>query len=183
MRLFLSVPVPSTLAHPPALACLRDRFPEGRWTLPVQWHLTVKFLGETPSAKVKAVVSAASDVARRTPCFDIALGSFGIFPENPNVLWTAVDTGAGPLARLARELESTLEPLGFSAEKRAFRPHVTLARFRSSLRSLPSDLPRLWVGGFEAKALDLMESRLDGDGAIYRRVEGMALGLASKARF
>lgn len=176
MRLFLSVPVPSTIAPPPAYARLRERFPEGRWTSPAQWHITLKFLGETPSAGVDAVLMAARAVARRTPSFEIALGSFGVFPENPDVLWAGVETGKEPLTRLARDLESVLEPLGFPAEKRGFQPHVTLARFKPPLRNLPSELPPLWIGGFQAKEMDLMESRLGRDGSTYRCVERMALG-------
>lgn len=130
-----------------------------------------------------AVLMAARAVARRTSSFEIALGSFGVFPENPDVLWAGVETGKEPLTRLARDLESALETLGFPAEKRAFRPHVTLARFKSPLRGLPSELPPLWIGGFQAKEMDLMESRLGLDGLTYRCVEGMAFGAVPEKHF
>jgi len=159
---------------------LRDRFPEGRWIPSGQWHLTLKFLGETQGANVEAVVNAARVVARNTSSFDITLGSIGFFPETPDVLWAAVETGEEPLARLARDLESALDPLGFPRESRSFQPHLTLARFKFSLGSLPADFPRPWTGGFTAKGLDLMESRLGRNGSTYQCVEKMVLGGASE---
>ena len=45
--------------------------------------------------------------------------------------WLGVGEGAEPLAALAESMEAQLGPLGFPREKRAFTPHVTVARIKA----------------------------------------------------
>src|SRR5207245_7411930 len=46
-----------------------------------------------------------------------------------NVVWVGVE-GAEPIARIAAELEGSLESLGFTRERRPWKAHVTLARVK-----------------------------------------------------
>src|SRR2546430_14048032 len=46
-----------------------------------------------------------------------------------NVVWVGVE-GAEPIGRIAADVEASLESLGFAAERRPWKAHVTLARVR-----------------------------------------------------
>jgi 2'-5' RNA ligase len=87
-------------------------------------HITVAFLGELTAAGLKA--------ARGVPpidvgAFDLALDTIGIWPDS-RVLWLAPRSLPTELEELEARLWDKLAALGFEAEDRIYRPHVTLAR-------------------------------------------------------
>jgi 2'-5' RNA ligase len=85
-----------------------------RWSAPVHWHVTLGFFGaDEPAARVDWL---AGRLAGR-PAPRVRLTGAGTFP---GVLWLGVE-GEG-LAELA-------EAAGSGLEDRAYRPHLTLARF------------------------------------------------------
>src|SRR5258708_18640390 len=94
-------------------------------------HLTIKFIGEAEPAPI---ANALATVPFSAP-IDIAIDGVGNFP---NVLFAKVNAPAS-LAELAAAIEHSLVPLGIAAEKRAFTPHLTLARRREGGR-LPLSL-------------------------------------------
>lgn len=98
MRLFIAVNL-STEAHD-AIQSAIDEFPvknpPWRWVSPDNWHLTLKFLGETPAAQLESLNAALYDVARRHDVFEMSLGAFGGFPNlrSPRVLFYNIERGA-----------------------------------------------------------------------------------------
>ncbi len=62
--------------------------------------------------------------------FDITLAGAGAFPagRRPRTLWLGIARGAEELAALVRGLDGPLAPLGWPADARPFRPHLTVAR-------------------------------------------------------
>ena len=102
--------------------------------------------------------------------FTLGLSGVGVFP-NPHaarVLWVGVDDPSGACAPLARDLEFALAPLGFTPEKRAFRPHLTLARFKNPARVQEEVLEyKPEPVSFEVTQITLFQSRLRPEGAEY----------------
>jgi 2'-5' RNA ligase len=145
------------------------------WTRPEGIHLTLKFLGEVESntlPQVKSVVEQAALVEKK---FRITTDKAGVFPHphRPRVLWIGIKEGVEPSGRIASFLEEKLEPLGYPREERAFNPHLTLGRVRSSknieplmeyffhqLNVEPMIIP--------AEALSLYQSVLTPSGAEYQ---------------
>ncbi|MBW3603286.1 MAG: RNA 2',3'-cyclic phosphodiesterase, partial [Actinobacteria bacterium] len=76
----VEVPGPVRAAVDDALAPLRRRWPDLRWSDPAGWHLTVAFLGALPAARVAAARLALGAAAAVCPPFttrlDGGLGSF-----------------------------------------------------------------------------------------------------------
>lgn len=62
---------------------------------------------------------------------------------------------------------------GFAPETRSFRPHLTLARFKTPAR-LP-ELPAVDLGAARLERLHLMRSDLRPEGARYTVVDGWSL--------
>jgi 2'-5' RNA ligase len=184
MRLFVAVNFDDTVRG--AIRTALDNFPIAnppwRWTAPPTWHVTIKFLGETPRDDLNAIVNALESVRTRHASFHVALGKFGAFPNlrAPRVLFYDVETGEEKLAALADDVDQALaEAIGVERETRAFHSHVTVARIKEPLpRELVASLtrvPALSHPVTRVASFDLMESRLERTGAQYSVVKKFAL--------
>jgi 2'-5' RNA ligase len=178
MRAFIAIELPetirSTLRRKQAL--FRSVSPDARWTEPEGIHLTLKFLGEVPDPRVKEVCGRLKNLGP-FEAFIMQLKGFGFFPDarRPRVLWVGVET-LSSLSRLAEQIEEAMQGIGFARENRAFRPHLTLARFRvprpqPALEALFVQQQAQELGNFEASEFYLFESKLSPQGAEYRMVE------------
>ncbi len=112
---------------------------ELRWVQSSQLHLTLAFLGEVSDSRVDAVVrSFAGPVPLAT--FEIVLAGLGVFPARgaPRAVWIGVREGESALRSLHGEIVRRVREagVGVEAEEGAYRPHLTLARFK---RSRPAD--------------------------------------------
>lgn len=156
LRLFIAVPTPPSVrtAAEGVIARLRGAG-DVRWVTGDRLHLTLKFLGETPSEKVPAIVEAAGKKSNKFSPFVVELGGVGAFPNirKPQTLWLGIGGQVEPLVRLAAEVEQALAEIGFPPEGKPFRPHLTLGRVKSprGLRELARKLEHL-AGSQEASA-------------------------------
>ena len=123
----------------------------------------------------------------RTSPWKCSFRGVGFFPNasRPRVIWCGVQA-SNNLAPLAADIETALEPLGISAEDRAFVPHLTLARFKPSRsarrrRSHPRRAKRCGLplrrmaerefGSSRETEFHLFESITKPGGAEYRKIE------------
>ena len=88
--------------------------------------------------------------------------------------WAGME--APTMQNLAEELDSKMERLGFEKEKRAFRPHITLARARdsridSSLVAAAAKYAEYDFGSFTVDRMFLFKSILKPTGAVYERLK------------
>jgi 2'-5' RNA ligase len=157
-------------------ASFRSVSPEARWTNPEGIHLTLKFLGEISEAKVREV-SAALKSLDRFERFTVAVKGFGFFPgaQRPRVFWAGVEAPAN-LIQLAEQVDEAMQRIGFAREERAFRPHLTVARFKvpqpqPALQALLAQEGEQELGNFVVSEFFLFESKLSPRGAEYRKVE------------
>jgi len=94
------------------------------------------------------------------------------------VFWAGI--AATPnLAEMAAEIERRMETLGIPREQRAFRPHLTLARFTSEdglarLRAELAQVGPLEFGSARMGEFHLYQSVLQRGGAQYTRVATFA---------
>jgi 2'-5' RNA ligase len=138
---------------------------------PENLHVTLVFLGERPVAELDAISTAlheAAAVASR-PVFSVVR-----YRETRTVGMVVLEEEDGAAARLQADLAGRLERLGvFRPERRAWLPHVTVARFRvpPRLRPAPPALGR--VSPSEAASYT---SRLRRNGAQYEIRESVPLG-------
>lgn len=117
-------------------------------------HLTLKFLGETRPADLAAIGRILAEVTSRHAVHEVDLTGVGAFPrpERPSVIWAGI-APQDPVRALAAELAAELEPLGFPPERRAFHPHITLARVKGRPPAGLADLFDLYGGEVFGKSL------------------------------
>jgi len=103
-----------------------------KWVRPGSLHLTVVFLGDVDEASISSVKRAAADVCRAFAPFRLRVSGTGFFPNprRPRVIWLGLDGDVEPMGRFRDALQEALAPLGFAPERRPFRPHLTMGRFR-----------------------------------------------------
>lgn len=181
LRLFVAFDVPEEArrALQDVIAPLRERFSGIRWTKIENQHVTLKFLGWVPAAQREDIVEVCRDVSSRSAPALLSLTELGIFPgpKRARVLWAGIDDPSGLTSRLAADLDARFQPLGFEPEKRAFTPHLTLARSKrpQSVGELPQVPPEL-RGTFRLEDLRLYRSRLSPKGARYEVIDRFLLG-------
>ena len=148
-----------------------------QWANPEGMHLTLKFLGNIPSAGVEPLLDCLQPVASGTGPFPLHLAGLGMFPNRrrPRVLWAGVGGDLDALSRLQQATEDAITAQGYPPEQRPFRPHVTLGRPRRSVSdaqlsrigAVVSDLiPPLPVG-WQVGSVEVMQSELHPSGARY----------------
>jgi 2'-5' RNA ligase len=101
-----------------------------RWVRPEGVHLTLRFLGPTPRARVPAAIAAVEAAAAGLGPFTVRISGAGAFPRlsAPRVLWLGVAADPGRLADLAACLDERLAAAGWPPQDRPFDAHLTLAR-------------------------------------------------------
>lgn len=180
LRLFVGARVPKSHLErvEEVVAGFRDKLHDARWVQLENQHLTLKFLGTTYSDRLNAVNEVCAAVARGRFPATMSLTDLGAFPsvKRARVLWVGMDDPEALLSGLADDLAHRFEPLGYEPEKRAYSPHLTLARFKvpARLEGLLPALPSLEQ--FSIDAIELMRSRLSRSGARYEIVETFPLG-------
>jgi 2'-5' RNA ligase len=184
MRTFVAV-FPPLEVRREALSWAKRRSSDDRvrWTSPENVHLTLKFLGNVEAEAFGSIRAALGEVCAQHAPFDAALAELGAFPSarRAKTLWIGAGEGSDRLRSLAADVDNALAPLGFVREKRPYVPHLTLGRARG--RPLHLNLPSgAEVARFRVRRVELAESRLAAEGAIYRTVGGFALGQTPEYR-
>jgi len=135
-------------------------------------HLTLKFLGYVENNLLPEIDEQLKIAASKHFPFDIRLDHLGAFPSKRQgrILWIGSESNK-QLESLATDLDNALSKFGFEPEKRAFKVHLTLARFKK-----PADLTEILEAPIEVvseKISDfaLFESKLSSKGAQYRVIE------------
>ena len=148
-----------------------------RWVRPESIHLTLKFFGDIRPEVIESISAVAGKAATEVGPFELAIGGTGVFPDmnRPRVVWLGMDGEVERLASFQKGLERALAEIGFPAEARPFRPHLTLGRIRSPKG--PSGLAealeqaKMDAGAkFTATGLCLFKSDLTPRGAVYTRL-------------
>lgn len=126
-RLFVAIRFPGHVED--ALADIATDVPGASWSPSVQYHLTLRFIGDPGHLDLDDVDRALRSV--RAPAFPLDLAGTGHFPlrGKPETLWVGVGENAA-LASLRNRVEAALVRAGLPPEGRKFHPHVTLANVK-----------------------------------------------------
>ena len=156
---------------------------DARWVKPENIHLTVVFMGNINSDDLGRLTAEVEDVCSGYGIFDIALKGMGCFPNRhrPRVLWMGLDGNLDRMSRFRDDLQESLKAFGIKGERRGFKPHLTLARFRS-MRKTGSELEDILKvyealeSTFESVSeLFLFKSELKPGGAVYTKLKSWPL--------
>lgn len=103
--------------------------------------MTLKFLGDTPAAKVDALAVGLNDAVRAHAVTELVTHQLGAFPSTraPHVVWVGAEGDVAGVQALVEAVDTTAAAFGFDIEKRVYRPHITLGRWRYNAQA-PFDI-------------------------------------------
>ncbi len=177
MRLFTALDPPdavsehlSALQSPSAL--------DARWSPPSQFHVTLRFIGETDPERAARYEDALTQIT--LPPVECVPYGLDALPsrQSPRVLIVGLER-TNDLMALYRSVSDALEREGLAPEERTYRPHVTLARLNDESPEAVNRFIRTHDGSslpsFEVRAFFLYESILTSDGARHERRASFSL--------
>lgn len=183
MRLFVALSLPDPIRWQLVLLCAG--LPNTRWVPPENFHITLRFLGETDGAVLEDVDAALAGI--RAPRFGLQLEGVGHFGtgKKTRALWAGV--GREPaLQHLRDKVESAVVRAGLEPDRQKFTPHVTLTRFKAPppLGKLQDFLVRnslFRTRPFEVTHFTLFSSFLSHNAAIYQAERSYELSRSLQA--
>ncbi|MGH6993679.1 MAG: RNA 2',3'-cyclic phosphodiesterase [Caulobacteraceae bacterium] len=177
IRLFAALAIPGDIGE--ALQRLQHGLPGARWRPREGLHLTVRFVGEVAETVADDFDAELGQI--RSGPFEMSLAGVGSFGEAGSVsaVWAGARTNES-LKALAASCERAARRAGLPRERRAFRPHVTLAYLnRGAPEAAARWLPRhnLFASApFTIDRFGLYSSSLGRQGSTYRLERSYPLG-------
>src|SRR4051794_40734760 len=144
-----------------------------RWVAPINYHVTLAFLGWTGIDAISSVcdaVAAATAGLDRLTFWTSRLGAFSSL-DRATVVWAGIED-SGALARLAGAVGEATCALGFARDPRPFHPHVTIARLREAraIRDVVLPMAEQMFGDTRVDAVTLFESETKSSGSVYKEL-------------
>jgi 2'-5' RNA ligase len=166
-RLFVAIRPPEAIRD--LLTDTMDAGADFRWQNDGQLHLTLRFVGEVDRPLANDLADALSRI--RSAQVELRIAGLGHFEQrNSGTIWAGVEPKP-PLAALAAKVERICQSVGLEPERRAFHPHITLARWKGRrTQEVQAFLARsggLSSDPFIISGFILFESRLSRHGAHY----------------
>ena len=146
-------------------------------------HLTLKFFGDISKEDIKNISDAVQKRVIAEQKLNLKIEKLGVFPDTrrPRVLWCAVGGEAEQLINLQKKLDDDFAVIGFPAEDRSFKAHLTLARIKdprdiTGMNEALNQYDSFRAGEFIADKLFLFQSNLSPQGAVYTKLAEFNLG-------
>lgn len=177
------------LELPPSVISLLEKVQEdlksmglpAKWVRPENIHLTLKFIGNINPGDIDKIGGAMMDAVDDFAAITLVAGGIGVFPgiKRPRVIWVGLGGQIQLLFAMQRVLEENLAALGFKEEKRPFKGHLTLGRFRqtvnpNTIRQIMREHANLYSEEFTARRIILFKSDLKPTGAVYSQLMNFA---------
>ena len=181
-RLFVAIRPPGPIRD--LLTDAMDDSADFRWQDEEQLHITLRFIGEVERPLADDLASTLTRVSAEP--FELRIAGVGRFEQRSGgALWAAVEPKT-PLAALAAKVERVCQETGLAPERRAYHPHITLARWKGRRTREVHDFLERTAGlssePFAVPEFILFESRLSRHGAHYEPVAAYPLGGAAAPR-
>ena len=161
--------------------------PAVRPVRPDALHITLVFLGHQAQRDTKKIARQAFGVDATAPAVELGADPIGV-PRGKRPRLFALEARSEETVELQRQVEGRLVEAGFhKPEKRAFWPHVTVARVKPEARGSgkpalvtrePHPLPEHMFRFFRPSRLVLFRSHLRPTGAEYEPMAELELPTA-----
>ena len=179
-RLFVAIRPPEAIRE--LLIDAMDDSADFRWQDDGQLHVTLRFVGEVDRPLADDLADALGRI--RSEPFQLRISGVGRFEQRSSgALWAGVEPKE-PVASLAAKAERVCQQTGLEPERRAFHPHITVARWSGPMPQLDPLIERnaaLRSEPFEVDRFILYESHLNRDGASYEPIADYPLLTVNKS--
>ena len=181
-RLFLAIPINTeNNGFAPLVNDLRHRLSHEKminWVRPTNIHLTLKFIGKTPSQDEPRIIEAVSKVVDNHHSFTMDFNRTGIFGARyaPRVLWLGMQQTPDELLKLEEDVLTAFDGIGYQRDRQNFVPHLTLGRIKDLcekqyFQKVVQAIEQKTYIHQEVNEIILFQSILRPDGAVYKIVK------------
>ena len=159
---------------------IRRNSVKGRFKYVDNFHITVKFLGETTVKDILDVDEVLQKAAAENYVFDLSIEELGFFgrEENMRVLWLGLGKGFNNLKCLYDSIERGLTDKGFKKDHRAYAPHITIAQdlmLSKNFIELKKDIGLNIIPDIKVKKISLIKSEQIKGNRVYTPVSTFKL--------
>jgi 2'-5' RNA ligase len=188
MRLFVALEIPEAVRRnlESVQNDLRATAQDLRWVQSENFHVTIKFIGEISSEILPEIIEKMRSV-RPGGVVEADFRGLGYSwnAKRGGVFWATMSASES-LTTLASQMNRCLEGLGIPTERRAFLPHLTLARFKRggvlpAIRSAVAQNAGRHFGSMRADEFRLIESKLGPGGSRYSTLASFPFSQAANA--
>lgn len=146
-----------------------SRIIPGKRTRVVNWHITVRFVGDASDIEIDRLAERAEALVDSAQG-RVKVSGLGAFPRftKASVIYAAIDDPSGVLDELAATVEEVATDVGFEPEGRPYVPHITLSRVRPvrDVSTISSALDEIGVP-VGVDSLTMFRTTSTRDGPIY----------------
>lgn len=159
---------------------LRKSSTNGRWTHTDNFHLTLKFLGETSIEQCEKIEEQLASILDSFNTIKLSLDEIGYFPGDTEirVLWLGLKGNIEALQQLNNYIEDSMVKLGYKRERRKFNPHITLGRnivLKDNFNMLKEKVVEDCEYSFTLSKISFIESQLLNGKRIYTPLKSYSL--------
>lgn len=170
MRLFIAIDLPDKAKDQidKLTKTLAKQSADVRWEKRENFHLTLKFLGQVVTRTIPQINEVVSAITVKYPSFPLTFRGVHAFRSRRYIIYLQVKDNT-ILRQLAESLNSAVETVGVSRDKRAFSAHITLGKKPISDQD-NGDIEEMNVPVLEPMQVTeivLMKSILTPQGSIY----------------
>lgn len=138
-----------------------------KWSKPENYHITLRFLGATPTQCVPQLIEQTKIALKTIQPFTLTLNTAQFFPPEKSARALVLGVSpAAPLIKIAYCLEPMLIASGFNANTKPLLPHLTIARLNKptplTLTHIPTISMQLLID-----RISFFHSELTAAGSIY----------------
>lgn len=175
-RLFVAIDPPDDVKQ--QLENVQEPFNGLRWQNSDNYHLTLKFIGDTPVDQQQRIEETIADITADS--FNLTINGLGYFPPNrhPRVIWAGVEE-IPELMQLQTTIEERLADLGIEKENRDYHPHITIGKNKEVQRHKVEEFidrhGDFKIPGIPVSEFILYSSELTSEGAVHTSEKSIPL--------
>jgi 2'-5' RNA ligase len=178
-RLFIAINIPVSEKVRDFAQKIQQHFIDDKikWVPLVNFHLTIKFLGETDENIIPEITKQIKTCTEKFNPFEISISGIGKFPKTrqPKVIWLGIKDANNIIRKLFTTVNNSMTNLGFDSQNK-FSPHITLGRIKfiknkQLLNNLIDTYSDVLLQQITVSNIILYESILKPSGAEYRIIE------------
>jgi len=175
-RIFIALNLPENKKE--ELLSYREKWSDlpAKWTARDNIHITLVFIGAAMDEEIPQICEAVRKAAEKNAPLTVRINRICYGPpgKTPRMVWAVIEKSK-EILELQKDVENFLASSAespFAFEKRAYSPHITLARIRSfDFRRLdPEERPPVEEDidiNFNVDSIEIMESQLKRTGAEH----------------
>lgn len=126
----------------------KENYPFKNWVHQEDYHITLAFLGFAEQEMLQKVIEKVKFILENETSFNLSFHKLGIFGKEtmPRIFWAGVFE-SDSLSTIQKKVYNQCIDVGFSLDKKPFRPHITIARKWSSNETFHLDSLKKLIQG------------------------------------